>query len=181
MNLFDYMGEVKKETESPLASRLRPTTLEEVVGQQHIIGKGKLLYRAIKADKLSYLTNDVLENSIVKVFDEKTMEMVETPMYNEEKLSGNDAYDLFLSGAVPLVTIENPNAKREKELYIFRDSYGSSLAPLIVEGYSKITLIDLRYIASNLLTNFIEFKEGSDALFIYCVDVFNNSTMLKVF
>ena len=124
---------------------------------------------------------DVLENSIVKVFDEKTMEMVETPMYNEEKLSGNDAYDLFLSGAVPLVTIENPNAKREKELYIFRDSYGSSLAPLIVEGYSKITLIDLRYIASNLLTNFIEFKEGSDALFIYCVDVFNNSTMLKVF
>ena len=53
MNLFDYMSEVKKETESPLASRLRPTSLEEVVGQQHIIGKGKLLYRAIKADKLS--------------------------------------------------------------------------------------------------------------------------------
>ncbi len=53
MNLFDYMNEVKKEKESPLASRLRPTTLEEVVGQQHIIGKGKLLYRAIKADKLS--------------------------------------------------------------------------------------------------------------------------------
>ena len=53
MNLFDYMNEVRKETESPLASRLRPTSLEEVVGQQHIIGKGKLLYRAIKADKLS--------------------------------------------------------------------------------------------------------------------------------
>ena len=53
MNLFDYMNEVKKEKESPLASRLRPTTLEEVVGQQHIIGKGKLLYRAIKADKIS--------------------------------------------------------------------------------------------------------------------------------
>jgi hypothetical protein len=102
-------------------------------------------------------------------------------MYNEEKLSGNDAYDLFLSGAVPLITIENPNCDREKELYVFRDSYGSSLAPLMVEGYSKITLIDLRYIASNLLTNFVEFKEGSDALFIYCVDVFNNSTMLKVF
>lgn len=53
MDLFDYMRETTQEKESPLASRLRPTTLEEVVGQQHIIGKNKLLYRAIKADKLS--------------------------------------------------------------------------------------------------------------------------------
>ena len=53
MDLFDYMREQTSEKESPLASRLRPTTLEEVVGQQHIIGKDKLLYRAIKADKLS--------------------------------------------------------------------------------------------------------------------------------
>lgn len=53
MDLFEYMRETSKEKESPLASRLRPTTLEEVVGQQHIIGKDKLLYRAIKADKLS--------------------------------------------------------------------------------------------------------------------------------
>ena len=52
MDLFDYMREQKMEGESPLASRLRPTSLEEVVGQQHIIGKDKLLYRAIKADKL---------------------------------------------------------------------------------------------------------------------------------
>ncbi|MBP3602706.1 MAG: replication-associated recombination protein A [Lachnospiraceae bacterium] len=53
MDLFEYMRETNMEKESPLAARLRPTTLEEVVGQQHIIGKDKLLYRAIKADKLS--------------------------------------------------------------------------------------------------------------------------------
>lgn len=53
MDLFEYMNEQNKENESPLASRLRPVKLEEVVGQEHIIGKGKLLYRAIKADKLS--------------------------------------------------------------------------------------------------------------------------------
>ncbi|MBR4027361.1 MAG: replication-associated recombination protein A [Lachnospiraceae bacterium] len=53
MNLFDYMREQNMKSESPLASRLRPKTLEEVVGQEHIVGKGKLLYRAIKADKLS--------------------------------------------------------------------------------------------------------------------------------
>lgn len=53
MDLFDYMSEKKKESEAPLASRMRPVTLEEVVGQEHIIGRDKLLYRAIKADKLS--------------------------------------------------------------------------------------------------------------------------------
>ena len=53
MDLFDYMRESNKENDSPLAMRLRPRTLDEVVGQQHIIGKDKLLYRAIKADKLS--------------------------------------------------------------------------------------------------------------------------------
>ena len=52
MDLFEYMRESRMEKESPLASRLRPRTLDEVVGQQHIIGKDKLLYRAIKADKL---------------------------------------------------------------------------------------------------------------------------------
>ena len=55
MDLFEYMRETEKETESPLAARLRPTRLEDVVGQQHIIGRDKLLYRAIKADKLSSL------------------------------------------------------------------------------------------------------------------------------
>ena len=53
MDLFDYMRENAAQKESPLASRMRPKTLEEVVGQQHIIGQDKLLYRAIKADKLS--------------------------------------------------------------------------------------------------------------------------------
>lgn len=55
MDLFDYMRETRKEKESPLASRLRPTTLDEIVGQKHILGKDKLLYRAIAADKLSSL------------------------------------------------------------------------------------------------------------------------------
>ena len=53
MDLMDYLEEQNKEKESPLASRLRPRTLDEVVGQEHIIGKDKMLYRAIKADKLS--------------------------------------------------------------------------------------------------------------------------------
>ena len=53
LNLFDYMRESDMEKEAPLAARMRPGTLEEVVGQEHIVGKDKLLYRAIKADKIS--------------------------------------------------------------------------------------------------------------------------------
>ncbi len=55
MDLFEYMRASSMEKESPLAARIRPATLDEVVGQQHIIGKDKLLYRAIRADKLSSL------------------------------------------------------------------------------------------------------------------------------
>ncbi len=55
MDLFEYMGQMNKEKESPLASRMRPSTLDEIVGQRHILGKDKLLYRAIAADKLSSL------------------------------------------------------------------------------------------------------------------------------
>ena len=53
LDLFDYMRETKMESEAPLASRILPRTLDEIVGQQHILAKDKLLYRAIKADKLS--------------------------------------------------------------------------------------------------------------------------------
>ena len=53
MDLFEYMRENNKEKESPLAARLRPTTIDEIVGQKHILAKDKLLYRAIKADKIS--------------------------------------------------------------------------------------------------------------------------------
>ena len=55
MDLFDYMRSATQEKESPLASRMRPRTLDEVVGQKHIIGKDKLLYRAIRADQLGSL------------------------------------------------------------------------------------------------------------------------------
>ena len=75
MDLFDYMRENTMKNESPLASRLRPSTLDEVVGQQHIIGKDKLLYRAIKADKISRYfsedySNEQIENVIYQLLDE---------------------------------------------------------------------------------------------------------------
>ena len=99
-------------------------------------------------------------------------------VYDKSKLEGGDKYDVYLQGAAALLTVENPDAAGKKELVIFRDSFGSSLAPLMLEGYSKITLIDLRYISSQMLGEFVDFS-GCDVLFIYNTQILNQSSLLK--
>ena len=95
-----------------------------------------------------------------------------------EKAYGKDPYEMFLSGSLPLITIENPNATTDKELVIFRDSFGGSITPLLVEGYAKITLVDIRYITSDLVGMFVDF-EDQDVLFLYSTLVLNSSTTLR--
>ena len=124
----------------------------------------------LPADKLYTLTNDVLESCTTYNFENK-----KTGKVYEQKNSA-DKYDIYLSGATPLITIENPTAKTSKELLLFRDSFGSSLAPLLVGNYSKITLIDLRYISSQLLGSYIEFKD-QDVLFLYSTVVLNQNIL----
>jgi hypothetical protein len=89
-----------------------------------------------------------------------------------------DLYDYYLGGAKALLTIENPNAQTDKELVIFRDSFGSSIAPLFMESYSKVTLIDIRYIKSDFIGSFIKF-DNQDVLFMYSALVLNSSSTMK--
>ena len=77
-----------------------------------------------------------------------------------------------------IVTLESPGAKTGRELILFRDSFGSSLAPLFLEGYSKVTLIDLRYVASSLLEQFVDFAD-QDVLFLYSTSLLNSGMLLK--
>ena len=65
-----------------------------------------------------------------------------TTIYNFDKMNSLDKYDIYLSGAVSLISIENTENKTGRELVVFRDSFASSFVPLLVEGYDKITLID---------------------------------------
>ena len=97
-----------------------------------------------------------------------------TPVYDMEKLTGNDPYEVYLSGAESLLRIENPNAKSGRELIIFRDSFGSSLAPLLLQEYKTVTLVDIRYISPLVLGNFIKF-ENQDVLFMYSTLVLNKN------
>lgn len=128
----------------------------------------------LPGETLSYLTNDVLEQCTVYNYENNQT----TGIYDMEKAEGNDPYELFLSGPVSLLRVENPNAVTEKELIVFRDSFGSSLIPLLAEGYQTITLIDIRYIQSDFLSNFVDFQD-KDVLFLYSTVVLNNSETLK--
>lgn len=99
-------------------------------------------------------------------------------VYDREKLDSKEPYDVFLSGPQSLIQIVNPNAKTDKELIIFRDSFGSSIAPLLVAEYKTVTLVDTRYLDSRMLGRFLEFK-GQDVLFLYSTLVLNSGSVLK--
>lgn len=126
-------------------------------------------------ETLYYLENDAIRNSTV--YDYESGKTV--GVYNMEKADGADLYEVFLSGSRSLLNINNPSADTDKELIIFRDSFGSSIAPLFIEGYSKITVVDIRYIAPLYLQRYVNF-EGKDVLFLYSTLVLNNSdTIIK--
>lgn len=130
----------------------------------------------LKPDTIKYLTNDILSECKVSYFD--SGKAVTGDMYNMEKAYGKDPYEIFLSGTSALIEIDNPNAKTDKELVLFRDSFGSSLAPLLVPGYSKITVVDIRYLQSSFLGNFIKF-DNQDVLFLYSTTLLNNSMGMR--
>lgn len=128
----------------------------------------------LEADRLVYLTNEEIEGATVRSIEKDG----ETKVYDLDKSDALDRYDIFLSGAVSILEITNPMGEKGKELIIFRDSFTSSLAPLLVPGYSKVTLVDIRYIPSQNVGNFVTF-DGQDVIFIYGAGIVNNSSALR--
>ena len=127
-----------------------------------------------KADNICYWTNEQLEQYRAYNYETKKT----TGVYDMDKAYGKDPYEMFLSGPVSLVHVENANAVSEKNLIVFRDSFGSSVAPLLVEPYAKVTFVDIRYIHPDLLGNYVDF-ENADVLFLYSTSVLNNGDTFK--
>ena len=98
-------------------------------------------------------------------------------IYNTEKLELMDSYDVYLDGASSFIEINNNN-NFDKELIVFRDSFGSSLVPLLIPYYSKITVIDNRYIGSKYFMDLVN-SNNPDILFSYSTLIVNNSSSLK--
>lgn len=128
----------------------------------------------VKPDRLTLVENVTISKCVVNNLDTGG----QTAVYDLEKLQGRDPYDVFLSGAVSLLTVENPSAETDRKLVIFRDSFGSSLAPLLLESYRTVTLVDLRYLPSSMLGQYVDFSDA-DVLFLYSTLVLNHSEMLK--
>lgn len=128
----------------------------------------------LSSEKIYYLESDVIDSC--QVYDYETNR--EIPVYDMEKAMGRDPYEMFLAGSKSLLNVKNTGAATDRRLIIFRDSFGSSIAPLLFEGYAEVTLIDIRYLSSELLGNYVEF-DNSDVLFLYSTLVLNNSETLK--
>lgn len=140
----------------------------------------------LPGEPLRYLTFPELEEC--KAYNYETRET--SGVYQLDKLEktektdkreARDPYDIFLGGACALITVENPSARAagiDRELIMFRDSFGSSIAPLLLPAYSRITLVDLRYLSSDYLDQFIDFH-GQDVLFLYSAAMINDSYTLK--
>lgn len=128
----------------------------------------------MKPDTIKYLTNSAIDNAVVWDWQNNKALAV----YDESKMDTRAPYDLFLGGSLSMITIENDEASTDKELVVFRDSFGSSLIPLLISGYKKITIFDIRYLPGDRIGSFIEFN-GQDVLFLYSTSVLNNGNALK--
>ena len=128
----------------------------------------------VDAESLYVMNGEMIDNCTV--YNHETGKT--TGIYDWEKLQSRDLYDVYLSGAAALLTIENPNAKTDRELVVFRDSFGSSLIPLLLKDYKTVTVVDIRYIASDFVGSYVDFH-GQDVLFLYSALVLNSSTTLK--
>lgn len=125
-------------------------------------------------DKIRYITSDAISAAVV--YNDETGST--GGVYDPEKLHSKDPYEFFLSGASAVLTIENPLSENDRKLVMFRDSFGSSIAPFFIDGYSQITLVDTRYISPSLLGDYVDFTD-CDVLFLYSTLVLNESQSLK--
>ena len=125
-------------------------------------------------ETLIYLTNDNLDNLEVKYLENNNLNSI----YNLDNLTSLDSYEVYLDGASSFIEIYNNNSIIDKELIIFRDSFASSITPLLTNYYKKITLIDNRYISNSNYLNLVEFT-NQDILFMYSTLIVNSSSTLK--
>lgn len=149
----------------------------------------------MEPDTIVYLTDEVIDAARIWSLEENILSgkdagkivmpdeegAVLKSVYQTEKLDeamSLDKYDVFAGGAASLQVIKSPQAATDKKLIIFRDSYTSSLAPLLLGAYNNVTLIDLRYIDSARIGEYVDFADA-DILFLYNTLIVNHAEMLK--
>ena len=155
--------------ELPDVDTYRQTVLENFHGVYY--GQAAL---PMPAEDLIYLESEVTDHAVVTGPELKG----EQSVYAPERFDGMDGYDVFLHGAQAVLHLENPLAETDRELIIFRDSYGSSIAPLLLPAYQRITMVDMRYVNPMMLDRFVDFH-GQDVLVLYSTTLINGASVLQ--
>ena len=183
-NYYGSDGHWRQETLKPVID-----TLTTAMGNPHTFDPTRyehISYTPFYGVYYGQLAGTAQPDTLVRLESEITRDALVTslghseslPVYYTDGLGGMDSYDIFLYGAQPLITVENPHNTAGRELIMFRDSFGSSLAPVMLEGYSKITLVDLRYITQELLAEYLVFAD-QDVLLLYSTTIINNSDIIR--
>lgn len=123
-----------------------------------------------KPDTLVYLTDAATDAA--EVFNFETG--ASAGVYDDGNFDNVDPYDVFLQGAAALLRIDNPTQENGRQLVLFRDSFGSSIAPLLMGEYSQTLVVDIRYVSPSLLGRLVEFESDCDVLFLYSSSVLNS-------
>ena len=185
LNIEDYYKTDIHWKQENLSKIIKPVVEnfgKEYVQEKYIVKQYNNFYGAsyskaglkLEPDTLKYLYTPSFENVEVN-----HLEFGNNKIYDEEKLQNVDAYDTFLSGASSYIEITNNNLNDKSKLIIFRDSFASSLIPLLIPYYNNITVVDLRYIDFEYVKDKIDLN-NSDVLFLYSTLIINNSDILKV-
>ena len=147
-------------------------SFKDVVSFNGVYGSRLVLDKDL--DKILVAESAFINNAVV--YDLTSNKKID--VYNYDKINSLDKYDIYLNGASGLLKIDNLLENNGKRLIIFRDSYTSSLAPLLISGYKEIILVDTRYISPKILNNYINFKDA-DILFLYGTIMANNSYTIR--
>lgn len=164
-NIVDIAAHLAASMGTSISGNYEQTTLETPFNGVYV-GQSALPF---EPDHITILENDVIRGFKVTGA---------AAVYDLAKAESRDPYELFLSGTQPLVTIKNPANPAGGRLILFRDSFGSSIAPLLAEGYSEVVLVDLRYVSSGMLGELVDFTDA-DVLFLYSTILLNSSTAMK--
>ena len=177
-NLDNVVDVIEKEMKIQNENYEEPNYEEKILGDFYGTYYKEQKENNIEPDELKYLTNEEIEKSTVYNAETESNE----PVYNisKAKETGN-LYDAFLSGASAIEIIKNEQSETGKKLILFRDSFGSSIAPLLINEYEEIVLIDLRYVNYTILSNYGNFSdyENQDVLFLYSSRVINKSGIFR--
>ena len=185
LNIEDYYKtdiHWKQENLSKVAKQVVENLGKEYIQEKYIVKQYNNFYGASYSKAGIKLEPDTLKYLYIPTFEDVEVNHLEfgnKKVYDEAKLKNVDSYDIFLSGASSYIEITNNNLNDNSKLIIFRDSFASSLIPLIIPYYYNITVVDLRYIDFEYAKDKIDFN-NSDVLFLYSTLIINNSDILKV-